>query len=96
MPFSPISIERVLHLVELEGLDDRFDLLHLLGYPARQHRCRRSGQPGRDLMEAAFMPEYPHSTVCEFGAESDLQIRLIVRRMGNKVHQNGPPERAIR
>src|SRR5215475_12841389 len=43
--FEADLIECILHFVELEGLDDRFDLLHSWKIPARKPRCCRPGQP---------------------------------------------------
>src|SRR5260370_1637821 len=44
---QPDLVQRVFDLVELEGLDDRFDLLHSLGpTPPRLPRRRPSGGPG--------------------------------------------------
>ena len=62
-------IEGVLHLIELEGLDDRFDLLHLLETPPRAD----AGAAGRGspygLKEAVSVPEFSTLVACEYGAE---------------------------
>src|SRR5262245_62039837 len=52
-------IERVLHLVELEGLDDRFDLLHSWKIPARRPRCCQPGQPARARGQQVSCQNFP-------------------------------------
>src|SRR5262249_41454125 len=44
-PLETDLVQGVLHFIELEGLDDRLDLLHCWQVPERRRRCCRTGQP---------------------------------------------------
>src|ERR1700730_18470967 len=65
-PLQSDLIEGVLHLIELEGLDDRFDLLET---PPRAD----AGAAGRGstygLKEAVSVPDFSTLVACEYGAE---------------------------
>src|SRR5215207_4307777 len=50
-------VEGVLHLIELEGLDDRFDLLHWLGPPRTQTPVPPVAAVRLNPKEAEFMPD---------------------------------------
>src|SRR5260370_19995953 len=68
-PLQSDLIECVLHLIELEGLDDRFDLLHLLATPPRANAGAAGRGSPSGLKEAVSVPEFSTLVACEYGAE---------------------------
>jgi hypothetical protein len=64
---KPDLIERVFYLVELEGLDDRFDLLHLLGPTPRASTGAAVPAARARLREAASMPDISTAVEPEIG-----------------------------
>ena len=71
MPLQADLVQRLLHLVQLERLDDRFDLLHLLSQlhaptPAPSDEARACP------LEAAFMPTI--STVLKAKIQESMPI----------------------
>ena len=76
MPWMPISFEGLLHLVELERLDDRFDLLH--GSPPRS--MNRSNGRTKSAATSQFLPP---------AAENPRRFRVIPRNVAEQAMASG-------
>src|SRR5262245_5476621 len=68
---EPDLVQRILHLVELEGLDDRFDLLHLLGLSPHANAGAAGDAARPRPTNAGFMPELSTPSKGEFGLPGD-------------------------
>ena len=71
-------VQRVLHLVELEGLDDRFDLLHLLETPPHADAGAADRGSPCEPKKAVSVPDFSTLVACEF-ARSGCQLCCLIK-----------------